>query len=112
MTVGQRIKEKRTVHGWSRTRLAKECGMPYSTLAALESGDMRSSTALPTIAAVLGVDPLWLSCGRGKSETGDSSTLLPVDERQLLTHFRKLSRADKEVLARVARGLAINTGEP
>lgn len=80
-------------------------------LAAIEIGDMRSSTAIPAIAAVLGVDPLWLASGRGKAEAGDSSTLLPLDECNLLANFRKPSTADKKILNRIARGLATSGEE-
>ncbi|WP_153022951.1 helix-turn-helix domain-containing protein, partial [Rhodanobacter thiooxydans] len=53
MTVGDRIKQKREALGWSRTRLAKETAIPYSTLASIENGDARSSANVPAIAAAL-----------------------------------------------------------
>ena len=111
MTVGERIKQKRTELGWSRRRLADETGVPYQTLASLESGDQRSSTAIATIAASLNVDPLWLSGGRGSSNlanelAGFSPASLTPGERKLVAAFRELLTAEQKVVLRIVRGLA------
>ena len=110
MTIGERIKQKRNELGWSRRRLSDATGVPYQTLASLESGDQRSSTAIATIATGLGVDSLWLSSGRGtatspneQSPIGQAS-IAPA-ERQLLAAFRKLTAAERKVVLRMVRGL-------
>ncbi len=65
MTVGERIIEARKDKGLSRTQLAEDSGVPYPTLAGLENGDQQSSTAIPKLAEVLGVNALWLSHKKG-----------------------------------------------
>lgn len=65
MSLGQRIVEARESKGWSRKRLADESGVPYPTLAGLESSDQKTSTATPMLAAALNVNALWLATGKG-----------------------------------------------
>lgn len=68
MSLGQRIVEAREAKGWSRKRLADESGVPYPTLAGLESSDQKSSTATPMLAAALNVNALWLATGKGSRD--------------------------------------------
>lgn len=73
MTVGQRIVEARKAKGWSRRDLVASSGIPYSTLAGLEVGDQKSSTAIPALASALDVHALWLAENHGpKSFSGGS----------------------------------------
>jgi len=65
MTVGDRIKEARKALKMERGELSRLSGVPYPTLAGLENGDQSSSTRLPMLADVLGVNPQWLATGRG-----------------------------------------------
>lgn len=65
MTLGDRIKRARETLGWDVPRLAKETGIPYSTLKGIEDGHQATSTKTPEIAAALGVSPLWLASGKG-----------------------------------------------
>lgn len=78
MSVGKRIKEAREAKGLSRPQLADLTGIKYPTLAGIENGDQGSSTQIPVIADVLGVNPLWLSTGRGPKNL----SALPESPRQ------------------------------
>lgn len=98
MTVGQRIKQARKAAGITRTELAERSGVPYPTLAGLENGDQKTSTALPALAQVLGVTALWLSTGRIGRE---AQTVQPPGPPQknsdhhagLTSHFGRLTPA-------------------
>jgi transcriptional regulator with XRE-family HTH domain len=68
MTVGERIKRARSAAKLSRKDLAERAGIPYPTLAGLENGDQKNSTAIPALAQVLGVTAMWLATGRGGRE--------------------------------------------
>ncbi|OOG48929.1 hypothetical protein B0E52_01770 [Rhodanobacter sp. C06] len=105
MTVGERVKQKRTELGWTRQRLAKETGIPVSTLATLEYGDSRTSRSVVTIAAALGVSPSWLNDGSSTADLAVTPNTLTPDERRLLFLYRALLSADKKVAVRIIRGL-------
>lgn len=66
--------QARTAKGWSRPQLAEAAGIPYPTLAGLENGDQKTSTAIPALAMALGVNALWLAEGRGAMKLASSST--------------------------------------
>lgn len=73
MTVGERIVEARNAKGWTRRELQAASGIPYSTLAGLEVGDQKTSTAIPALASALDVHALWLAENRGpRSFSGGS----------------------------------------
>ena len=110
MTVGERIKQKRTELGWSRLRLSKETGIPVSTLASLEHGDTRASTSTALIAATLGVDPMWLSAGRSRPADFEVPVLQQnTEERRLISLFRTLSSPDSTYVLRIIRGLVASS---
>ncbi|PRC92642.1 helix-turn-helix domain-containing protein [Solimicrobium silvestre] len=66
MSIGTRIKELRTLKKISQAALGKRVGISAPAISDLESGKSVSSTKLPMIASVLGVNALWLETGRGK----------------------------------------------
>lgn len=80
MTVGERIAEARRDKGWSRSKLAAESGVPYPTLAGLENGDQKSSTAIPALASALGVHALWLAENRGPKHFNEASQSARFDD--------------------------------
>lgn len=65
MTVGERIKSELRAKGKSVKWLAQVTGIPPSTLYDLIRGDITSTPRLPTIAAALGLNALWLESGKG-----------------------------------------------
>lgn len=64
-SLAQRLKEARGEAGISQAVLAKKSGCGQSTIASIESGRNQGSTLISVIAQVLGVQPLWLSTGKG-----------------------------------------------
>ena len=62
-----RLKLSRKNAGITQEVLALSSGTNQSTISQLESGLMRSSTHIPAIAKVLGVDAHWLQTGREDS---------------------------------------------
>ncbi len=65
--IGKRLIEARTKLNWSQQDLAAKAGVSQGTIGHLESGRNKSSTALPRIAAALGVTVEWLA------STGDKA---------------------------------------
>lgn len=64
-TYAERLKSALDAKGWDIRRLAKETGLPYSTLKGLENGHQKSSTDTPVIAVALEVSAVWLATGEG-----------------------------------------------
>lgn len=67
-----RLKESRKEAKLTQQALGDRVGIPQSTVAALETGEHRSARNLAEIAAVLGVEALWLSTGKG-TKRGDGT---------------------------------------
>ncbi|WP_244098924.1 helix-turn-helix domain-containing protein [Burkholderia ambifaria] len=65
-TLADRLKWARQKAGWSQEELGKKAGVSQSTIGNLEAGTRNSARRLPQIAAVLGVNALWLAEGRGE----------------------------------------------
>lgn len=65
VTIGDRIRAEREAQGVDRKDLAKSAGIAYSTLADLEAGRSKSTTALHKIARRLGLRIEWLEYGKG-----------------------------------------------
>jgi phage repressor protein C with HTH and peptisase S24 domain len=65
MSIGSRIREARQAAGLTQKALAQKVGMAQGSLSALETGDSQGTTMIATMAAALGVSPLWLETGRG-----------------------------------------------
>lgn len=84
MSLGNRIVQVREARGWSRRRLAEESGVPYPTLAGLESSDQKTSTATPMLAAALKVNALWLATGKGPRELVDDAELPPASQTEAM----------------------------
>ena len=68
MSLAKRIVEARKARGWDRMQLAEASGVPYPTLAGLETSDQKSSTATPMLASALNVNALWLATGKGQRD--------------------------------------------
>ena len=64
MSIGLRIKQRRTEMKLRQAELAKRCGISQATLSELESNPTVRTREVARIAAVLGVSALWLSEGR------------------------------------------------
>lgn len=71
MTIGERIKQARTLRNMTRSSLSEAADIKYPTLAGIENGDQASSTRLHVIAKVLKVRPEWLETGKLPMEATD-----------------------------------------
>lgn len=60
-----RLKEARKQAKLTQKNLGDRVGVPQSTIAALETGGHKTARNLAEIAAVLGVEALWLATGKG-----------------------------------------------
>jgi phage repressor protein C with HTH and peptisase S24 domain len=69
--IGQRIKEARKARQMTRPQLAESAGIPYPTLAEIESGRQKSTTQLTQLCRALAVNPLWLAEGKGPRDIAD-----------------------------------------
>jgi len=65
-TLADRLKWARQKADLSQEELGKKAGVSQSTIGNLEAGTRNSARRLPQIAAVLGVNALWLAEGRGE----------------------------------------------
>ena len=125
MTVGDRIVEARNDKNWSRQQLVAASGIPYSTLAGLEVGDQKTSTAIPALASALDVHALWLAENRGpKAFLGgsqnarfDDATLAQAVELLYLMadarpEDKKFRRFNWAMILLAAKGIQKSEGDP
>lgn len=70
-TFGDRVREARTRRGLSQAELARLAGIAQPTLAQMETGRNEGSKKVALLAAVLGVNPVWLTTGRGPRDSND-----------------------------------------
>ncbi|MCK2097543.1 helix-turn-helix domain-containing protein [Thauera aromatica] len=111
-TFGSRVREARKKMKMSQVALASAVGMSQGNLSDIENGHVPTSTYTPSIAAVLGVNALWLAEGRGpKHPNGpalpepsnvSAGVALSNDERALLSAYRLLPSVDQAELRRIA----------
>jgi len=73
----ERLKEARLEAKLTQQALGDRVGVPQSTIGALETGEHKTARNIAEIAAVLGVEPLWLTSGKGPKRAG--GTLRYVD---------------------------------
>lgn len=106
--LADRLKEARKTAGLTQQALGRKVGVPQSTIAALETGGHKTARNLAEMAAVLGVEALWLASGRG-SKTTDRTTKI-VDHgvpEHVLKLAEKLSLVPDEKLKAVSILLGI-----
>jgi transcriptional regulator with XRE-family HTH domain len=70
-----RLKEARTEAKLTQKALGSRVGVPQSTIAALETGEHKTARNITEIAA-LGVEPLWLSSGKGAKRTDGTASFI------------------------------------
>jgi transcriptional regulator with XRE-family HTH domain len=110
MSLADRIKEARALTGLSQVALAKKCGIAPPSLHGLESGrskSMRQSTLL-RMAKALGQSPQWLAFGDGQQADSAAPSRESASEQEFIADFRKLSAAEKKIVVRMVRALAID----
>ena len=96
MHIGKRIKEAREEAGLTQEELAKAAGVAQSTIGGLESERNPGSSRTAEIAAVLGVEPLWLAAGKGEKRS---------DHLEIVQIWRDLDDPRRSRLLEIARDL-------
>ncbi|WP_374537207.1 helix-turn-helix domain-containing protein [Chitinimonas taiwanensis] len=107
--IGTRIRQARKEAGLSQTSLADLVGVRQSAVSEWEAGRSDPTTdSLSATAIALGVAFEWLATGRGEMRVGGLTArepglgyeVLPPDQQQLLTLYRKLNAARRGALLR------------
>ena len=66
MTIGERIKRARSVHGWTQTHLAQVALTTRRSISRWENGDFHPSPmAVSALATAMGCRREWLAKGEG-----------------------------------------------
>ncbi|MFT4172148.1 MAG: helix-turn-helix transcriptional regulator [Rhodocyclaceae bacterium] len=66
LTLAERLQSARHNAGLTQSALARQAGLSQTTISSLENGQrLKGSTQIARLAAVLGVNALWLAEGRG-----------------------------------------------
>ena len=107
-TFGKRLKHAMKVRGVSQAELAAVIGLKQQAIFLLCKEKSKGTKHSFSVARYLQVDPEWLILGSGRppgaidSETGQSQDdlfaygLLTAQERELLAHFRGLTKAQRD----------------
>lgn len=80
-TFGERLREARGDKGLSQAALARLVGVKQPTIAELESQG-KGSSKTPLLAKALGVNPIWLSEGKGSKQEPASSLVVHSFEKK------------------------------
>lgn len=103
-----RLKEARTEANLTQQALGKRVGVPQSTIGALETGGHKTARNISEIAAVLGVEALWLSSGKGSKRTDGTTNFVDHGiEPHVLALARILTLLPEEKLRAVSILLGI-----
>lgn len=102
-TLKDRLKESRNEAKLTQQVLGDRVGVPQSTIAALETGEHKTARNLTEIAAVLGVEALWLATGKGlKKQEGTAQYISHGISPHVLALAEKLSLVSDEKLKAVS----------
>jgi phage repressor protein C with HTH and peptisase S24 domain len=78
MSIGTRVKQARKAAKLTQAELASRTGLKQSSISDLEVGKSQGTTFIASLAAALGVNPLWLETGKGQM-TGAHLTVVQPD---------------------------------
>jgi transcriptional regulator with XRE-family HTH domain len=103
-TFGKRLKYAMKVRDVSQAELAGVIGLRQQAIFLLCKEKSKGTKHAFSIARYLRVDPEWLILGSGHPPSGDGQAqddlfahgLLTAQERELLTHFRGLTKAQRD----------------
>lgn len=98
----ERLIEARTDAKLSQADLARRAACGQTTIASIENGRNKSSTVLPRLAAVLGVEVLWLAEGRlPKRRRDQTAPVLPegaLDPHNIKDPFERIFEALRDLV--------------
>ena len=101
-TLKERLTWARKKKGLTQTKLAELVGVKQATISDLETEKQSGSTHLPKIAALLGVDALWLQTGEGDPF---DSPFLKLSPEQMIEAAKKAD-LPREKIAELMKILA------
>jgi len=88
MNFGERLRELRTKHKWSRSRLAEEAGVHHSQIGRYETkGALPSAEVLSKLAAALSVSADYLASGTLNEQASER-----LQDAELLQQFHKVEQ--------------------
>lgn len=79
-TVGARLRDARKLRKLTQAQLAARASMAQGTISDLENGRNQTSSELPILGMILGVNPLWLQTGKGPREP--DAVAKPVEQHK------------------------------
>ena len=118
MSIGERVREARREAGITQKELAVKAGMKQPSISELENGESAGTANIATIAAALGVLPLWLQTGKGPKKPTPGTTPFTDDSDTQAVELAKLIAAwtkcdpewKKKVLDLAATGASYSQG--
>ena len=99
--VNERIKQICAEKGWSNYRLAKECGIPNSTVHNI----LHNVTAPSVVSMIKICDGLGITMSQFFAGDGDKVDLTR-EQREVLQLYNRLSAREKEIAIAYMEGLA------
>lgn len=109
-TFGERLAWARKQKKLSQQELADKAGIPLSSIGNAEAGTRHSIRKVPTVAAILDVDAIWLSEGKGTHDAHKKQlrlvgaperpnwVRLTPEELSLVTTFRETSEKGRAMI--------------
>lgn len=82
MSIGNRVKQARKAAKLTQVELAARSNLKQSTISDLEVGKSQGTTYLASLAAALGVSPLWLETGKGAMQPSAAQAVAPIGEAE------------------------------
>lgn len=102
----ERVQAAMDAKNWDQSELARRVGCTPAAINQLVLGHTRQSRFLPKIAIELGVSLAYL-LGETDNPTSDGSDVrLSSEEREWLTHFRKMRTKDRTAALQLVRTIA------
>jgi transcriptional regulator with XRE-family HTH domain len=103
-TLGERLRHRRQLMGWTQERLAVKAGTNQAVIQKIENGKSLRPRKIDRIAAVLDVTPAWLMFGEA------AASPLPDDAREVAEIWLRLSAGERERVRSELRQLAARQG--
>ena len=104
MTIGQRATRARKAAGLSQEEVCKRVGIKQPTLSALETGSSAGTMHVASLAAIYGVNALWLEKGEGPERPTLPDDAPLIDGIiELLDNYKKASSVGRALILDAAR---------
>jgi transcriptional regulator with XRE-family HTH domain len=106
-TTASRLTQAMEIRGTDQSALARDLNVTQGSISKIVLGRTSNSRLLPRIAAHLGVSMTWLlGLSDNPYDDGGGQAELSWEERDFISHLKKLNLEDRRALLRIARSLA------